>query len=555
MKRIIALWLCLGLLLGGLTTAAAEGDSWICPGCGTENTAKFCTECGTKRPEKVHCPGCGFELPADHTYKFCPECGTPLTAQEAKDEKEAWPAEDKLTVRHCGVYYLTVDDSITSSRQVQYVGCLVDKGALPKDRRKVVGFEVFPAEGVTGTHVLSLVKPDGEILDWTKENMNTGTSHTCWSTVGTDADEIPQGEWKILFDGELVRTFTVSLYGGESKGEEFVTPKGVYLGYAGMRYSLNEKDRKQAASINYVTREEAAEETVWVSVSVHLTKECEGEHVISIVRESDGVVFFGMDGTKFSRGADDTSYSFFSSSVDADKLTGYYSVYIDGQWARTFPILVEGETLPDADTINPPKTLRRSQEPDQSAGENPDAASGKPADKSDDLASFLNGLADDCMARIGQKLQSQDSKMVGWMERDLVPATATPEGSILIRITREQMRSMRAATGKVMLSAGEIASLINGSLNADYRQLAEKTAVPYQQLRQDAVSMEKGSGLLLLRFYPFNCLLMLVDETLGYSGALVMSEPNMIGKMNQTVLAEYAASLGVKDLADYEVLP
>ena len=62
-------------------------------------------------------------------------------------------------------------------------------------------------------------------------------------------------------------------------------------------------------------------------------------------------------------------------------------------------------------------------------------------------------------------------------------------------------------------------------------------------------------GALLLRFYPFNCLLMLVDETLGYSGALVMSEPNMIGKMNQTVLAEYAASLGVKDLADYEVLP
>jgi membrane protease subunit (stomatin/prohibitin family) len=29
----------------------ATGDEWYCPKCGTKNTGKFCTNCGTKKPE------------------------------------------------------------------------------------------------------------------------------------------------------------------------------------------------------------------------------------------------------------------------------------------------------------------------------------------------------------------------------------------------------------------------------------------------------------------------------------------------------------------------
>ena len=52
-----------------------------CPKCraAMPNGAKYCTECGAKKPEKARlyrCDKCGWE-PEDpeHPPKFCPECG------------------------------------------------------------------------------------------------------------------------------------------------------------------------------------------------------------------------------------------------------------------------------------------------------------------------------------------------------------------------------------------------------------------------------------------------------------------------------------------------
>ncbi len=61
-------------------SAATEGE-WICS-CGQKNAGNFCTNCGSKRPERVmkHCPNCGnaFDDPS-HPPKFCPNCGTKLS--------------------------------------------------------------------------------------------------------------------------------------------------------------------------------------------------------------------------------------------------------------------------------------------------------------------------------------------------------------------------------------------------------------------------------------------------------------------------------------------
>lgn len=56
-------------------TPKPENGSWKCS-CGADNTGKFCTNCGSRKDEKVKCGKCGYE-PADpnNIPKFCPECG------------------------------------------------------------------------------------------------------------------------------------------------------------------------------------------------------------------------------------------------------------------------------------------------------------------------------------------------------------------------------------------------------------------------------------------------------------------------------------------------
>ncbi|MDF1507985.1 SPFH domain-containing protein [Robertmurraya sp. DFI.2.37] len=50
-------------------------DSWQCQ-CGSENSGKFCSNCGNKKPEALTCSQCGFTAPEGAAMKFCPECGS-----------------------------------------------------------------------------------------------------------------------------------------------------------------------------------------------------------------------------------------------------------------------------------------------------------------------------------------------------------------------------------------------------------------------------------------------------------------------------------------------
>lgn len=61
---------------GAAEAGSAAQGTVACTGCGhaMQPSQKFCSECGTQRPEKKFCTECGGELAA--SAKFCSNCGT-----------------------------------------------------------------------------------------------------------------------------------------------------------------------------------------------------------------------------------------------------------------------------------------------------------------------------------------------------------------------------------------------------------------------------------------------------------------------------------------------
>lgn len=55
-----------------------EASTWKCS-CGNENSGKFCSNCGKPKPSQLKCASCGYEPdPSQPAPKFCPECGKPM---------------------------------------------------------------------------------------------------------------------------------------------------------------------------------------------------------------------------------------------------------------------------------------------------------------------------------------------------------------------------------------------------------------------------------------------------------------------------------------------
>ncbi|MDR3344883.1 MAG: SPFH domain-containing protein [Oscillospiraceae bacterium] len=60
------------------TAPAADAAAWLCS-CGTENSGKFCTNCGKAKALAVQCAVCGWVLPEGAAKpNFCPNCGAKL---------------------------------------------------------------------------------------------------------------------------------------------------------------------------------------------------------------------------------------------------------------------------------------------------------------------------------------------------------------------------------------------------------------------------------------------------------------------------------------------
>ena len=99
-RKAISLVLTTVLILG-CACVFAEGDEWICPDCGAENTTNFCIKCGAKKPEEIICPDCGEKYPIDSGAVFCGNCGSGL--QQAAE----------ANIRYEGKGFATPEEALT----------------------------------------------------------------------------------------------------------------------------------------------------------------------------------------------------------------------------------------------------------------------------------------------------------------------------------------------------------------------------------------------------------------------------------------------------------
>ncbi len=74
--------------------AGVATSTWTCPQCGITNTGKFCSECGTKKPDaSLKCPKCG--KPVSPQSRFCPECGQKLQSEPPSEASDAKTTDEQ----------------------------------------------------------------------------------------------------------------------------------------------------------------------------------------------------------------------------------------------------------------------------------------------------------------------------------------------------------------------------------------------------------------------------------------------------------------------------
>ena len=75
----------------------AASEQWVCPGCGSQNTGKFCSGCGNPRPVPVRQSGWKCFCGATNTGRFCNECGTTRF-----EPRQIWCSECSWTIEEEG---------------------------------------------------------------------------------------------------------------------------------------------------------------------------------------------------------------------------------------------------------------------------------------------------------------------------------------------------------------------------------------------------------------------------------------------------------------------
>lgn len=158
MKRLTALMLALFLCMN-------VAFAWSCPTCNSSMEGNFCTECGTKKPDKL-CYNCGIDY-IDTEYSYCTECGTKLGQSATPTAPTAAPvpqADKSLDVtmfqQDDGRLSLIWNGDAMTEYTVTYFPKHHD--TVEEDLAAATALDMFTAKSTLGRYICSRMVPGQE---------------------------------------------------------------------------------------------------------------------------------------------------------------------------------------------------------------------------------------------------------------------------------------------------------------------------------------------------------------------------------------------------------
>lgn len=188
-----------------------------------------------------------------------------------------------------------------------------------------------------GTFNVALIAPNGKVLRWRHTAFTAGVEYSLRGFHCVDAEQIQEGEYLLLADGELVGSFLVDIVPGE-QGEKYLQPRpDVYVGTAGV--ACGNGDDWAFTRMRYrVAEEEMDSEHFYIGVQLISSSDepvCVDVKLLDKLAGDGGKLCGDPEGMLLRNRGDSQTVLY---EIPADRIGSVYVVYLDDEPVYEFDV-------------------------------------------------------------------------------------------------------------------------------------------------------------------------------------------------------------------------